>query len=98
MLHEAGLRKEGNGGALRNAPATLACGMLSWHQMLLARPCPFALQFNPNKRLTAAEALAHPYVAQFHNPDDEPSCSRTIIIPINDNHKYSIQVRGNVKL
>lgn len=49
------------------------------------------LQFNPNKRLTAAEALAHPYVAQFHNPDDEPSCSRTITIPINDNHKYSIQ-------
>ncbi|GBF98219.1 cell-cycle-assocaited kinase [Raphidocelis subcapitata] len=41
-------------------------------------------------RLTAAEALAHPYVAQFHSPDDEPSCSRVIAIPINDNCKYSI--------
>jgi serine/threonine protein kinase len=51
------------------------------------------LQFNPNKRISAAEALRHPYVAQFHNPDDEPSCSRVITIPINDNHKYSIQVR-----
>jgi mitogen-activated protein kinase 15 len=55
--------------------------------------CYHFAQFNPSKRLTAAEALAHPYVAQFHNPDDEPSCSRTITIPINDNHKYSIQVR-----
>lgn len=51
------------------------------------------LQFNPSKRISAAEALRHPYVAQFHNPDDEPSCSRVITIPINDNHKYSIQVR-----
>ncbi|WIA15961.1 hypothetical protein OEZ85_012702 [Tetradesmus obliquus] len=49
------------------------------------------LQFNPSKRISAAEALRHPYVAQFHNPDDEPSCSRVITIPINDNHKYSIQ-------
>lgn len=49
------------------------------------------MQFNPNKRLSAAEALKHPYVAQFHNPDDEPSCGRVITIPINDNHKYSIQ-------
>lgn len=47
-------------------------------------------QFNPAKRLTAAEALAHPFVAQFHSPDDEPSCSRVITIPINDNCKYSI--------
>lgn len=30
------------------------------------------LQFNPEKRLTAEEALEHPYVAQFHNEDDEP--------------------------
>ena len=27
------------------------------------------LHFNPTKRLTAEEALKHPYVAQFHNPD-----------------------------
>ena len=32
------------------------------------------LQFNPEKRLSAEEALEHPYVAQFHNEDDEPVC------------------------
>ncbi len=48
------------------------------------------LQFNPSKRISAAQALRHPFVAQFHNPEDEPSCSRVITIPINDNHKYSI--------
>lgn len=61
----------------------------AWHQTFC---CVCLLQFNPSKRLTAAEALAHPYVAQFHNPADEPSCSKIITIPINDNHKYSIQV------
>jgi mitogen-activated protein kinase 15 len=48
------------------------------------------LQFNPYKRLTAEQALQHPYVAQFHNPADEPSAPRPILIPINDNHKYTI--------
>ena len=50
------------------------------------------LQFNPAKRITAEEALRHPYVAQFHNPADEPACDHTITIPIDDNVKYSIQV------
>mmetsp|Transcript_45841 Transcript_45841/g.76437 ORF Transcript_45841/g.76437 Transcript_45841/m.76437 type:complete len:392 (+) Transcript_45841:310-1485(+) len=48
------------------------------------------LQFNPNKRINAEEALRHPYVAQFHNPADEPYCNHVITIPINDNTKYSI--------
>ncbi|KAK3232768.1 hypothetical protein CYMTET_56895 [Cymbomonas tetramitiformis] len=48
------------------------------------------LQFNPCKRISAEEALRHPYVAQFHNPQDEPTCDHTITIPINDNTKYSI--------
>lgn len=48
------------------------------------------LQFNPNKRINAEEALRHPYVAQFHNPADEPYCDHVITIPINDNTKYSI--------
>lgn len=30
------------------------------------------LHFNPDKRVRAADALKHPYVAEFHNPDDEP--------------------------
>ena len=31
------------------------------------------LVFNPNKRLTAEEALRHPYIRRFHNSADEPS-------------------------
>lgn len=48
------------------------------------------MQFNPDKRITAQEALRHPYVAPFHNPEDEPSCDRLITICIDDNTKYSI--------
>ena len=43
------------------------------------------LQFNPNKRLTAEQALQHPYVQQFHNPEEEPVCTKKIFIPIDDN-------------
>jgi len=43
------------------------------------------LHFNPSKRLSAEQALKHPYVAQFHNPDEEPICTKKIFIPIDDN-------------
>lgn len=49
------------------------------------------LQFNPDKRLSAEEALRHPYVAQFHDEADEPICPEIITIPFNDNVKYSLQ-------
>ena len=29
------------------------------------------LTFNPNKRITVDEALAHPYLEQYYDPDDE---------------------------
>lgn len=46
------------------------------------------LNFNPTKRCTAEQALAHPYVAEFHNPDDEPSYPYgPIYITIDDNTK-----------
>ena len=48
------------------------------------------LQFNPDKRITAEQALEHPYVSQFHNPQDEPACEREIKIAIDDDHKYCI--------
>jgi mitogen-activated protein kinase 15 len=48
------------------------------------------LQFNPNKRITAEEALSHPFVAQFHNPSEEPCCIKEIKIAIDDDHKFSI--------
>merc|ERR1711964_21767 len=49
------------------------------------------LIFNPNKRIDVFEALQHPYVAQFHNVEDEPICPREIRIPIDDNIKYSVK-------
>ena len=48
------------------------------------------LAFNPDKRITAEEALRHPYVVQFHNPADEPVSKKIVTIPIDDNTKYSI--------
>jgi mitogen-activated protein kinase 15 len=48
------------------------------------------MHFNPEKRISAEEALQHPYCVQFYNPDDEPVAGRTITIPIDDNTKYSI--------
>ena len=32
------------------------------------------LAFDPNQRITVEEALAHPYLAQYHNPAWEPAC------------------------
>eukprot|EP00933_Yihiella_yeosuensis_P062535 TRINITY_DN65509_c0_g1_i1.p1 TRINITY_DN65509_c0_g1~~TRINITY_DN65509_c0_g1_i1.p1 ORF type:complete len:484 (+),score=114.60 TRINITY_DN65509_c0_g1_i1:103-1554(+) len=49
------------------------------------------LMFNPQKRISAKEALRHPYVVQFHNPEDEFDCDRTIRIPIDDNTKLTVQ-------
>lgn len=30
------------------------------------------LVFDPNKRISVEEALAHPYLEELHFPDDEP--------------------------
>jgi len=49
------------------------------------------MQFNPNKRPSAKEALRHPYVVQFHNPEDELDGDRVIRIPIDDNTKLTVQ-------
>eukprot|EP01025_Chloroclados_australasicus_P049170 TRINITY_DN5590_c0_g1_i7.p2 TRINITY_DN5590_c0_g1~~TRINITY_DN5590_c0_g1_i7.p2 ORF type:complete len:436 (-),score=36.31 TRINITY_DN5590_c0_g1_i7:3928-5235(-) len=48
------------------------------------------LQFNPEDRLSAEEALRHPYVKQFHNSVDEPVRRHPITIPVDDNERYSI--------
>merc|ERR1712046_123558 len=39
---------------------------------------------NPAKRLKAQEALEHPHMANFHNPDDEPVFGRRISLPVPD--------------
>jgi len=48
------------------------------------------LLFNPDKRLTASEALEHPYVGQFHIPEEEITCDKIVTIPIDDNKKFSV--------
>jgi len=48
------------------------------------------LTFNPITRYNIDQTLEHPYVGQFHNPDDEPVCDRDITIPIDDNTKFKI--------
>jgi len=53
------------------------------------------LQFNPEKRITAQQALEHPYLEQFHNPEEEISCPKIIQVPINDNQKLTVEVYRN---
>lgn len=49
------------------------------------------LAFNPDKRITVEEALKHPYLEPYHDPDDEPDAA---IIPESffdfDRHKDSL--------
>lgn len=42
------------------------------------------LQINPLKRCTSAEALMHPAIGFFHNPDDEPTFGRRIVLGLED--------------
>jgi len=49
------------------------------------------LEFNPKKRITVEQALKHPFVEQFHCPEEEIVCDRVIKIPISDEKKLSIK-------
>ncbi len=44
------------------------------------------LQFNPSKRITVEDALAHPYLAQLHDPALEPSAPGKSFTKPNDLH------------
>ncbi|CAM9654673.1 unnamed protein product [Lampetra planeri] len=48
------------------------------------------LVFNPEKRLTAEEALGHPYVAQFHNPQTELAVDYDVVPPVDDDTRLSV--------
>ena len=41
--------------------------------------------------MTVDEALAHPYIADFHNPEEELVCKKPIEISMDDNKKFSIK-------
>ncbi|CAJ0918523.1 unnamed protein product, partial [Mesorhabditis belari] len=34
------------------------------------------LSFDPEKRMTVEQALAHPYFAGYYDPTDEPTCGQ----------------------
>lgn len=42
------------------------------------------LVFDPRKRIDAAESLAHPYVAPYHDPTDEPVAAEKFDWSFND--------------
>ncbi|KAI6242461.1 Mitogen-activated protein kinase [Aphelenchoides fujianensis] len=44
------------------------------------------LTFDPEKRVTVDEALAHPYLKQYHDPDDEPICERPFTAEMGFDH------------
>ncbi|XP_030046024.1 mitogen-activated protein kinase 15-like [Microcaecilia unicolor] len=48
------------------------------------------LVFNPDKRLTAEEALEHPYVRRFHCPLREPALDYDVILPVDDDIQLSV--------
>lgn len=52
--------------------------------------CKKLLQFNPDKRITADEALRHPYVSRFHNPKEEISLNYDVVPPLSDSEQLSV--------
>ncbi|XP_063237085.1 mitogen-activated protein kinase 15 [Bacillus rossius redtenbacheri] len=49
------------------------------------------LLFDPGKRLTAVEALAHPYVHRFHSEASEPSMRGDVLLPLQDDVQLSVE-------
>ncbi|KAG8344667.1 Protein kinase domain [Trypanosoma vivax] len=49
------------------------------------------MRFNPNERLTAEQAIEHPYVAPFHRPNEEPSAPAPITISLPDDTRFTMQ-------
>ncbi|XP_046612006.1 mitogen-activated protein kinase 15-like isoform X1 [Neodiprion virginianus] len=46
--------------------------------------------FNPNRRLTAIEALEHPYVADFHTKGNEPERGSNVVPLLRDDVQLSV--------
>lgn len=51
--------------------------------------------FNPTQRLTAVEALEHPYVADFHRRGNEPERGSSVIPLLNDDVQLSVDEYRN---
>jgi mitogen-activated protein kinase 15 len=48
------------------------------------------LKVLPDMRINASEALEHPYVNHFHNPDDEPLFIGDMTLNLNEDTKYMV--------
>ena len=46
------------------------------------------LEFKPERRISVEEALAHSYLMEFSNPEEEIACPYTIRIALDDNVKH----------
>lgn len=57
------------------------------------------LVFDPDKRITAAEALKHPYFEEFHNDDDEPSCNHYLELDesLNDKETFKKMIYSEIQ-
>ena len=53
------------------------------------------LIFNPNKRISVDDALKHPYLADFHDPDDEPV--RAPVNPVEFEFEYVTLNKEQIK-
>jgi mitogen-activated protein kinase 15 len=48
------------------------------------------ITFNPSRRPDAEQALRHPFLAEFHDPDDEPGYEGgPVVLDINDNTRLA---------
>ncbi|KAA3682133.1 mitogen-activated protein kinase 15 [Paragonimus westermani] len=48
------------------------------------------IQLNPVKRLTVEEALEHPYVQRFHDPEKESVMDHVVTPPLSDDRQLSV--------
>jgi len=53
------------------------------------------LRFDPDKRITVEEALEHPYLAQLHDPNDEPVCEEVFNFIWDDVPLNKEMLKGN---
>jgi len=49
------------------------------------------LVFRPSGRLSATQALEHPYFIRFHNEEFEPTCLKGINVFLDDNRKFEVR-------
>ncbi|XP_038056233.1 mitogen-activated protein kinase 7-like [Patiria miniata] len=54
------------------------------------------LVFNPSDRISVKDALSHPFLAKYHDPDDEPECFPTFDFSFEQDELTKQQIRQNV--